>query len=51
VRVGLEDNLYLKRGELSPGNAPMVERAVRIIRELGAEVSSPVEARKILGIA
>jgi uncharacterized protein (DUF849 family) len=51
VRVGLEDNLYLKRGELSHGNAPMVERAVRIIRELGAEVSSPVEARKILGIA
>jgi uncharacterized protein (DUF849 family) len=51
VRVGLEDNLYLKRGELSPGNAPMVERAVRIIRELGAEVSSPAEARKILGIA
>jgi uncharacterized protein (DUF849 family) len=51
VRVGLEDNLFLKRGELSPGNAPMVERAVRIIRELGAEVSSPAEARNILGIA
>ena len=50
VRVGLEDNLYLSRGQLSPGNAPLVERAVRIIRELGEEVSSPGEARKILGI-
>lgn len=50
VRVGLEDNLYLKRGQLSPGNAPLVERAVRIVQELGAEVSTPMEARKILGI-
>jgi uncharacterized protein (DUF849 family) len=50
VRVGLEDNLYLRRGELSPGNAPLVERAGRIVRELGEEVSSPSEARKILGI-
>lgn len=50
VRVGLEDNLYLQRGQLSPGNAPMVERAARLIRELGADVASPAEARKILGI-
>jgi uncharacterized protein (DUF849 family) len=50
VRVGLEDNLYLKRGQLSPGNAPMVERAVRIVRELGAEIATPKEAREILGI-
>jgi uncharacterized protein (DUF849 family) len=50
VRVGLEDNLYLERGQLSPGNAPMVERAVRIVLELGAEISTPTEARKILGI-
>jgi uncharacterized protein (DUF849 family) len=50
VRVGLEDNLYLKRGQLSPGNAPMVERAVRIVRELGAEIATPKEARDILGI-
>jgi uncharacterized protein (DUF849 family) len=50
VRVGLEDNLYLARGELSPGNAPMVERAVRIIRELGAEIATPARAREVLGI-
>jgi uncharacterized protein (DUF849 family) len=50
VRVGLEDNLYLARGRLAEGNAPLVERAARIVRELGAEVSSPAEARGILGM-
>jgi len=48
VRVGLEDNLYLNRGQLSPGNAPLVERAVRIIQELGQEVATPEQARNIL---
>lgn len=51
VRVGLEDNLYLSRGQLSQGNAPMVERAARIIRELDAEVATPAQARDILGIS
>jgi uncharacterized protein (DUF849 family) len=50
VRVGLEDNLYLGRGQLAPGNAPLVERAVRIVRELGAEVATPAQARDILGV-
>jgi uncharacterized protein (DUF849 family) len=50
VRVGLEDNLYLTRGQLSPGNAPMVERAARIIGELDAEVATPAQARELLRI-
>jgi uncharacterized protein (DUF849 family) len=50
VRVGLEDNLYMAKGVLAEGNAPMVARAVRIIREIGAEPASPAEARKILGL-
>jgi uncharacterized protein (DUF849 family) len=50
VRVGLEDNLYLARGQLSPGNAPLVERAARIVRELGSTVATPEEARGILGL-
>jgi uncharacterized protein (DUF849 family) len=50
VRVGLEDNLYLSRGVLAPGNAPLVERAARIIQELGAEVATPAQARDILGL-
>ena len=50
VRVGLEDNLYLSRGELSPGNAPLVERAARIVRDLGSEVATADQARSILGL-
>ena len=50
VRVGLEDNLYLGRGHLAPGNVPLVERAVRIVRELGADVATPEEARAIIGL-
>jgi hypothetical protein len=38
VRVGLEDNLYMAEGVLAEGNAPLVARAARIIREIGAEV-------------
>ena len=51
VRVGLEDNLYMSKGVLAEGNAPMVARAARIVREIGAWVASPAEARKILGLA
>ncbi|HSN20105.1 MAG TPA: 3-keto-5-aminohexanoate cleavage protein [Usitatibacter sp.] len=50
VRVGLEDNLYLDPGVLSPGNAPLVERAVQIVRLLGGEVATPAEARSMLGL-
>jgi uncharacterized protein (DUF849 family) len=50
VRVGLEDNLYLSRGVLAPGNASLVERAVRIVEELGGAVATPAEARRILGL-
>ena len=48
ARVGMEDNIYYAPGELLKSNAQMVERAVRIIRELGMEVATPDEAREIL---
>jgi uncharacterized protein (DUF849 family) len=51
VRVGLEDNLYLERGELAPSNAALVEKAVRIIELLGPSVATPAEARHILAAA
>ncbi len=47
VRVGLEDNLYLSKGEYAT-NASLVEKAVRIIRELGAEPVEPARAAEIL---
>jgi uncharacterized protein (DUF849 family) len=50
VRVGLEDNLYLSRGQLAEGNAPLVERAALIIQSLGGAVATPAEARRMLGI-
>jgi len=51
LRVGLEDNLYLERGVLAPGNGALVEKAVRILGELGASPASPAEARKRLGLS
>ncbi|MGE4334438.1 MAG: 3-keto-5-aminohexanoate cleavage protein [Pigmentiphaga sp.] len=50
VRVGLEDNLYYAQGELAT-NVQLVERMVRIIRELGAEPATPTEAREMMGLA
>ena len=47
VRVGLEDNLYLSRGVFA-SNAQLVERAVGIVRDLGAEVVEPERAAEIL---
>ena len=49
VRVGLEDNLYLAKGEYAT-NAKLVERAVRIVREVGADIVEPVRAAEILGL-
>jgi uncharacterized protein (DUF849 family) len=50
VRVGLEDNLYLARGQLAPSNAALVEKAGRIIEELGDHVATAGDARGILGL-
>ena len=49
VRVGLEDNLYLGRGELAPSNASQVTKIRRILDELGLEIATPDEAREMLG--
>ena len=49
VRVGLEDNLYLAKGQLAT-NAQLVERAVDIVESLGARVLGPNEVRERLGL-
>ncbi|MFP6742838.1 MAG: 3-keto-5-aminohexanoate cleavage protein [Alphaproteobacteria bacterium] len=49
VRVGLEDNLYMAKGEFAT-NGKLVDRAVEIIRDQGAEPVEPARAREILGI-
>ncbi len=48
VRVGFEDNIYLARGVQAKSNAEMVEKVVRIARELDREIATPEEARAIL---
>lgn len=50
VRVGLEDNIYYRKGELARSNAQLVARIVRIARELGKEPCTPDEARQLLGL-
>jgi 3-keto-5-aminohexanoate cleavage enzyme len=50
VRTGFEDNIYDSKGVLATSNAQLVERLVRIARELGREVATPAEARQILGL-
>ncbi len=50
VRVGLEDNLYLAKGQLAPSNAALVAKAAGIIETLGEELATPAEARKMLGL-
>ena len=50
VRVGFEDNIYVGPGVRARSNAEMVEKAVRMAKELGREIASPAEAREILGL-
>jgi uncharacterized protein (DUF849 family) len=50
VRVGLEDSLYIGRGQLAKSNAEQVAKMRRVIEELGYAVATPKEAREILGL-
>ncbi|UZQ83726.1 3-keto-5-aminohexanoate cleavage protein [Thermoanaerobacter sp. RKWS2] len=50
VRVGFEDNVYISKGVIAKSNGELVEKVVRIARELGKEIATPDEARKILGL-
>lgn len=50
VRVGLEDNIYVEKGVLAEGNAVLVGKAVRILKELGGSIATAGEAREILGL-
>jgi len=50
VRVGFEDNVYYRKGELAQSNAQLVERIARISRELDRDIATPDEARALLGM-
>jgi len=50
ARAGFEDNPYYRPGEPATSNAQLIERLVRIARELGREPATPAEARAVLGL-
>jgi 3-keto-5-aminohexanoate cleavage enzyme len=50
VRVGLEDNVFISKGVLAKSNGELVEKVVRMAKELGREIANPHEAREILGL-
>lgn len=50
ARVGLEDNIYYTKGVLVKSNGEFVERVVRLAKEIGREVATPDEARRILSL-
>ena len=50
VRVGLEDNVYLEKGVLAKSNAELVQKARRMVSDLGGELMNPREARVMLNL-
>ena len=50
VRVGMEDNMYLGKGQMAKSNAELVEKIVRIATDLGRPIATPAQAREILGL-
>ncbi|WP_298985536.1 3-keto-5-aminohexanoate cleavage protein [uncultured Roseibium sp.] len=50
LRVGLEDSLFIGKGELATSNAQQVQRIRTIIEKLGLTVATPAEARARLGL-
>ncbi|WP_156338517.1 3-keto-5-aminohexanoate cleavage protein [Chondromyces crocatus] len=50
ARVGLEDNIYLDKGVLAEGSAPLVARAAAYAKTVGREVVDPARARQLLGL-
>lgn len=50
VRVGIEDNIYFRKGELARSNAQLIERVVRIAKEFGRPVATVEQAKDILNL-
>jgi uncharacterized protein (DUF849 family) len=50
VRVGIEDGVYLSRGELAPSTAAMVAKIRSVVEALGAEIATAQQARAMLGL-
>lgn len=51
VRVGMEDNVFITKGQFARNNAELVTKAVRMLTDVGAGIATPSQARRILGLA
>jgi uncharacterized protein (DUF849 family) len=51
VRIGLEDNFYLKEDQMAKSNGELVAKAARLVQDLGRPVATVAQARKLLGLA
>lgn len=50
IRVGFEDSVYYAPGQAADSNVQLVEKIVSLIHQIGYEVATPAEARKLLGL-
>ncbi|MCA0241231.1 MAG: 3-keto-5-aminohexanoate cleavage protein [Proteobacteria bacterium] len=50
VRVGMEDNVYIAKGQFAQSNAALVTKARRLVEALGPSLASPADARRMLGL-
>lgn len=50
IRLGLEDNIYYEKGKLASSNGQLISRIARIAKEVGRDIASPDEARKLLNL-
>jgi 3-keto-5-aminohexanoate cleavage enzyme len=51
IRVGFEDCVYIKKGEMAASNAQMVEKVVRMAKEMGREIATPADTKRILSLS
>lgn len=51
VRVGMEDNVFISKGEFARSNAQQVHKVRRMVEDMGLELATPLQARSILGLA
>jgi uncharacterized protein (DUF849 family) len=50
VRVGMEDNVFISKGQFAKSNAELVRKTRHLVEELGPSIATPAEARRILGL-
>ena len=50
IRTGLEDNIYMRRGELATSNAQLVQRVVDLLKAMEQQIATPAQACEIIAL-